>query len=391
VKSVSKWAVSGVDRRSAFKAGGVGALAVAFGSTGQPTAAGAGETSLRFNDNGKFKIVQFNDTQDGHRIDRRTIELMERVLDGEKPDLVVLVGDLINGDPNTELEAKQALNNIVQPMERRGVPWAATFGNHDEDSTPKTGFAEPDMLEFFRGYPNNVNELGPEGVTGTGNMNLPINDSRGTAPAFNVWLLDSGRYAPEQIAGQDFEGYPDWDWLRGDQINWYLDTSAALEERFGFRVPSLMFHHVCLWEHRFMWFASVDGRTEADHARAVKKHGITGERNEDECPGPFNSGMFSAIQHRGDVKGVFVGHDHVNTYQGDYYGVLLGYGPGTGFGTYGLGGEDNHRLRGARVFNLNDTGKDVTVETHNVFAADYGIDLSDTDQSMDPLPLPEDR
>lgn len=387
------WAVSGVGRRSVFKVGGVGALAlaVAFGSAGQAAAAGAGETSLRFNDNGKFKIVQFNDTQDGHRIDRRTVELVERVLDSDKPDLVVLVGDLINGDPNTELEAKQALNNILQPMERRGVPWAATFGNHDEDSTPKTGFAEPDMLEFFLGYPNNVNEVGPEGVTGTGNMNLLINDSRGAAPAFNVWLLDSGRYAPEKIAGQDFEGYPDWDWLRGDQVNWYLDTSAALEERFGFRVPGLMFHHICLWEHRFMWFAGVDGRTGDDHARAVKKHGITGERNEDECPGPFNSGMFSAIQHRGDVKGVFVGHDHINTYQGDYYGVLLGYGPGTGFGTYGLGGEGNHRLRGARVFNLDDAGEEVTVETHNVFAADYGIDLSDTDQSMDPLPLPEGR
>ena len=42
--------------------------------------------------------------------------------------------------------------------------------------------------------------------------------------------------------------------------------------------------------------------------------------------------------HRGDVRGVYVGHDHVNTYDGDYYGVRLGYGPGTGFGTYGLSG-----------------------------------------------------
>jgi hypothetical protein len=76
---------------------------------------------------------------------------------------------------------------------------------------------------------------------------------------------------------------------------------------------------------------------------------------------------------------------------GDYYGVLLGYGPGTGFGTYGLGGEDNHSVRGARVFTLDENVDGVLVETHNVFVKDYGIDMSNTDQSMDPLPLPRSR
>src|SRR5699024_4460917 len=31
-----------------------------------------------------------------------------------------------------------------------------------------------------------------------------------------------------------------------------------------------------------------------DHERAVTKHRIEGERNEEECPGPVNSGMFAA-------------------------------------------------------------------------------------------------
>ncbi|SFB41075.1 Tat (twin-arginine translocation) pathway signal sequence [Amycolatopsis marina] len=385
---------SAVDRRSVIKAGGAGALAMTVGSVVPPVAhadEALAATPLRFNRDGTFKIVQFNDTQDDHRIDRRTIELMNHVLDDERPDLVVLVGDNITGGPKTELEARQALNNVIQPMEQRGIPWAATFGNHDEDSTGSTGFDEADMLRFFRTYPNNLNTAGPKDVTGTGNMNLLINGSHGGKPVFNVWLLDSGRYAPKQIAGQDFAGYPTWDWLRADQIRWYLETSEKLERRSGAPIPSLMFLHICLWEHRFMWFASVDSRTDGDHARAVEKHSIVGERNEDECPGPFNSGMFSAIQHRGDVRGVFCGHDHVNTYMGNYYGVLLGYGPGTGFGAYGLGGEENHRLRGARVFTLDESVDGVLAETHNVFAKDYGIDMSNTDQSMDPLPLPRRR
>lgn len=382
---------TGMDRRSALKAGGAGALAMTWGSAA-PSIARADEDHasrpLRFNPDGTFKVVQFNDTQDDHRIDRRTLELMNQVLDTEQPDLVVLVGDNINGGPDTELEAKQALNNVIQPMEQRGIPWAATFGNHDEDSTPKTGFDEADMLTFFRAYPHNLNTTGAKGITGTGNMNLLINGSRAGRPVFNIWLLDSGRYAPQEIDGQDFTGYPTWDWLRADQVRWYLDRSEALERRAGFPVPSLMFLHICLWEYRFMWFAGVESRTDADRARAVEKHSITGQRNEAECPGPINSGMFSAIQHRGDVKGVFCGHDHINTYAGNYYGIHLGYGPGTGFGTYGLGGNDNHHVRGARVFTLDENVEGVLVETHNVFAKDYGIDMSNTDQSMDPLPLP---
>ena len=148
-----------------------------------------------------------------------------------------------------------------------------------------------------------------------------------------------------------------------------------------------MFIHIPLWEHRFMWFSSVDDRSTAAHERAVQKHNIVGERNEDECPGPFNSGIFSAILDRGDVKGVFCGHDHINTYHGNYYGVLLGYGGSAGFGTYGLSGADKNKLRGARVFNLDANTEDVSVETHMVFAKDYGIDLTANDQSMDPLPL----
>ncbi len=379
----------GMDRRSALKAG-AGALAAAgVGQAAAPAAAAATgrDPRLRFGRDGRFRIVQFNDTQDDHRIDRRTLELMGAVIDSERPDLVVLVGDNITGGPTTRREALQALNNIVQPMERRGVPWAAAFGNHDEDSLAETGVDEEEMLRFFRRYPHNVNPPGARGITGTGNAVLQVRGSRGAAPAFHVWLFDSGRYAPEEIAGQDFEGYPTWDWLRADQVRWYLDTSEALERRHG-AVPGLVYCHIPLWEHRHMWFASPDSRTEEDHARAVAKHRIVGERNENESPGPFNSGLYAALQHRGDVRAVLCGHDHINTYVGDYYGILLGYGPGTGFGTYGLAGAERNRLRGARVVDLDERVDGVLAGTRVVFASDYGIDLTADDQSIDPLPLP---
>lgn len=149
----------------------------------------------------------------------------------------------------------------------------------------------------------------------------------------------------------------------------------------------MMFLHIALWEHRFMWWGGVDTRAAADAARGKARHGIVGDRNEDECPGPINSGMYNAILERGDVKGVFVGHDHINDYVGDYYGVLLGYAPGTGFGAYGLPGTERNRMRGGRVFELTENGDDVSIQTRVVYARDLGIDLTANDQPMEPLPL----
>lgn len=394
VVGMTEHTADGVDRRTFLSLSSLGAAGVAtVAAAGAAAPAEAVELSrhpqrgLKFGRDGKFKIVQFNDTQDDEKIDRRTLELMRAVLDDERPDLVILNGDNITGGCDTPLEMHQAMNNVVQPMEERAVPWAITFGNHDEDSTPNSGLDEADMLAFYRSYRYNVNGPTARGVTGQGNSNLLI-EGRGGRPAFNVWLLDSGRYAPDTLAGQDFDGYPHWDWLRMDQVKWYYDTSVEVERRAGHVVPALMFIHIPLWEYRFMWFGSVDGRTDADHERGKARHRIEGERNEDECPGPFNSGMFSAIQHRGDVRGVFCGHDHVNTYSGDYYGVLLGYAGNTGFGTYGLGGAERNRLRGARVYDLDESVDGVLAGTRMRFAGEYGIDLTANDQWMEPLPLP---
>ena len=45
---------------------------------------------LSFSREGTFRVVQFNDTQDDHRTDVRTIQLMERVLDGEQPQWALI-------------------------------------------------------------------------------------------------------------------------------------------------------------------------------------------------------------------------------------------------------------------------------------------------------------
>jgi len=57
---------------------------------------------------------------------------MARVLDAEKPDLVVFSGDNIVGSANDVL---QAITEFSQPVVDRQIPWAAVFGNHDDEAS----------------------------------------------------------------------------------------------------------------------------------------------------------------------------------------------------------------------------------------------------------------
>jgi len=321
----------------------------------------AGDPVLRFNTDGTFTIVHFTDTQDDHEVDPRTVRLMEAVLDDQRPDLVVFTGDNIRSGPNTADEARAAMDAIVRPVESRGIPWLLSFGNHDEDQTPSTGMDEAAMLDYYMSFPNNLNRIGPAGVHGTGNTHVLIRGTDDGGPRFNVWALDSGRYSPDTIAGQSVEadGLRTYDWIRPSQVSWFVRTSEALEAEHGRGIPALMFFHIPLPEFSLMW----ENR---------ENHGVVGEKNEDVAAGAFNSGLFAAIQERGDVKGVFVGHDHVNDFVGDYFGIRLGYSANTGFDTYGLDGEERDRMRGARVFVIREDRPEA-FETFMVFARDYGI------------------
>lgn len=339
---------------------------------------------LNFRADGTFKVMQITDPQDDHCTEKRTVELITKALEQENPDLVVFSGDIITGGDRSPEETRIAINNMVAPIEAAGVPFMITFGNHDEDSSEITGLYEPDQLEIYRGYSCNINEPDYEDrVTGTGEMVTLVRGSFDRNPKLAVWGLDSGRYAPNPIAGQDINQEPvkydnKWDWIREDQVNWYVEKSKNIEKRYGKKIPGMMFFHIPLPEHEYMW--DVDkGYEYPDHMLVGKqpgKHEIQGERNECVCTGPFNSGLFGAMVERGDIKTVFVGHDHINNYQGNYYGIQLGYGASSGFGPYGFEGDERNRLRGVRIFEVSEANPE-KISTHMLLASELGINTDD--------------
>ncbi|MEL4505937.1 metallophosphoesterase family protein [Luteococcus sp. H138] len=384
-----------IGRRGALALGAGITAAAAAGSQAQAAPEGRRKKKnpkagkLRFGSDGRFTVLQFNDTQDGHLTDKRTIELITKAIEREKPNFVVFNGDIINGSPASALQVKQAYNNVIAPVEAAKVPWALTFGNHDEDSLKKSGMTETKIMNFLLGYEHNMN-VRDDSVNGHANLMLPIAGRRGRGTAAALWLLDSGRYEEETLDGQKVEEYT-YETLHADQVAWYREQSMELAKRNGGRpVPGLMWMHIPVWETRFMWYGSPTDWTDESHAKALVKHQITDpQRNEREYVSQFNSGIYNTVREQGDVMGIYFGHDHINTYEGNYFGVHLGYAPGTGYGTYGLDGDKKHHLRGCRVFTL-DERKPGEFTTRNLYAKDLGIDVKTVAEVRisEPAPLP---
>jgi predicted MPP superfamily phosphohydrolase len=275
--------------------------------------------NLRFNSSGYFKIVQFADIQDGPNTDERTLNLMNKILDSEHPNLVVLSGDNTDGKCKSAGDIKKAISNIAEPMESRKIPWAVVFGNHDDEHGIMN---KEEMMNYYMSFKYNISEIGYKTEDRIGNYNLLIYDSKEDIPQSNIYLLDSGKYS--DLSSGDYA------YINLNQIAWYKNTSKTLKQKYNRLIPSLMFFHIPLPEFYKAW----------------KTGFIDGERLESESCPKINSKLFDALVKNGDVKGIFVGHDHINSYCASLKGIRLGYARSAGYGTYGK----KDVPRGSRVF-----------------------------------------
>ncbi|MDD6728061.1 MAG: metallophosphoesterase [Eubacteriales bacterium] len=317
---------------------------------------------MRFNSDGKFKIMQITDMQEIPAVSADTINLLEAAVEAEKPDLVVYTGDQIKGYGVTykgkgkELEQSVAktISTLLEPVTKRNIPFAVTFGNHDR----QVGISNADQFnDIYKALPNCIGQQA-EGIDGGGTYNIPIKASDGSdRDVFNLYLFDSGTDAK----GGGYEAFDK------NIIEWYKKTRDELKEKNGNFVPSIVFQHIPLPEYYNVLKQvkkNEKGAIQAfrTHKNEFYKLGDTCRKGDmlEEPPSipDINNGEFDAISEKGDVLAVFVGHDHKNSFVGRYKNVDLGFTQSSGFNVYG-----NRTKRGVRCFVL-DESKPNSYETY---------------------------
>lgn len=110
------------------------------------------------NKSATFKILQLADLHLGEKVhivgdqDNRSLAAVQTLLDMEKPDLVVLSGDVITGeDLYTPEERHRTFDRIADILENRSIPWAFVFGNHDAANSPMQGPLHVESLSRVAG------------------------------------------------------------------------------------------------------------------------------------------------------------------------------------------------------------------------------------------------
>ncbi len=301
------------------------------------------EKTLQFGDDGKFTILQLADMQDGYPMMTITKNYIKATIDAVKPDLIVLTGDNISGgSTTTKVVTRAAINEFMSIFEKAGIPTAAVFGNHDDESL----LADKDFqMSVYESYDCFVGYNEGDSIPGVGTYNLPIMSSDGERIAFNIWMTDSGTYNTEN----DLGGYA---CTTKEQIAWYVQKSNELKAQNGGEpVYSINFQHIIVPEIYDALQECEEG-TPNSIAHGNKfltlPKGVEGTLHEAPCPPQYNNGQFAAFRQQGDVLATVSGHDHVNSFVVPYKGVDIVNTPGVGFSSY------NDETVGSRVFVLDE-------------------------------------
>lgn len=295
---------------------------------------------LKFKD-GKFKILMMSDIQETLDYNPKTFEDMNKLIENVKPDFIILGGDNCNGLVlKTADELSKYLKILSSLMEKRQIPWAHIFGNHDHDIQ----FDDTEKTILYEACPYCVSKH-TEGVYGTTNFVLPILSSDESSIAFNIWGLDTNNLVKESdMAFQsNFEEFTKpsvagpFDGLHFEQLMWYWNSSKELEEYNKGKINGIMFMHIPPWEFQYVM----------DNPDLT---GAFGSMIEPMGLSAFNSGIFATVLQRGDIRCIASGHSHCDSFQGTFSGIKLCLDGSCGYSSYG---DDN--VRGGRVFEIDES------------------------------------
>ncbi|MCC8073809.1 MAG: metallophosphoesterase [Clostridiales bacterium] len=275
-----------------------------------------------------LKVVQLTDIHIGGGFmsvnkDSMAINAVAAMITEEKPDLVIVTGDIAYPVPfqSGTFNNKTGAVLFAELMEQLGVYWAPVFGNHDTESYSYYSREYISDLYSSDEYPHCLFQAGPDDVDGYGNYIINVEDTLGEITQSLV-LLDSHSYVDGDALGILWK----YDCVHENQVEWYVDAMNALaEENAGIMPKSLMFYHIAAKEYRDAWYEYTDNGNE-DTENVTYYYGKAGETDLVVYCSEYNYGLFDAVKELGSTQGMFVGHDHLNNFSVDYKGIRLTYG-----------------------------------------------------------------
>ena len=272
---------------------------------------------LSFDRDGNFTILHLTDWHCDYPLPAVHRQLVLESLAEAKPDLVVLGGDLSEA-PHEDQPA--AIREICELFVQAKIPFVITFGNHDY----MHGYTIDEMFAFYKEY-GGAYFIGADedpALFGCGTCSIPVYANDGSRVAYNVYCFDSG----DSVAGKGYDS------VHPDQIEWYRAKAEALKnENGGDYVPSVAFQHIIVQEIYDKLFPEAGkysvGVREYDEETydlmpipnlSNIKDGYIFEKP---CPGYYNYGQLDAMSRNGDVRAIFCGHDHYNSFTVEIDGV----------------------------------------------------------------------
>lgn len=291
-----------------------------------------------------FKIMHLTDIHIGGgflsiKKDNMALNAVAAMVKEEKPDLVVVTGDIAYPVPfqSGTFNNKKSAELFADLMEQLGVYWCLAFGNHDTEAY--SYYSREEIAEVYEGekYEHCLFQSGDENVDGVGNYIINIKNTGGEITQSLV-MLDSHSYVDNDYLGIMWK----YDTIHENQIEWYEQSLLELQEQNDSVMPkSLVFFHIALPEYRDAWYEYRDNEYE-DTEKVQYIYGKAGEHDIVVYSSEYNYGFFDKMLELGSTQGTFCGHDHLNNFSINYKGIRLTYGYSidylayTGIMKYGL-------------------------------------------------------
>ncbi len=321
----------------------------------------------------EFRIMHLTDVHQGggflsREKDKMSLNAVATMIMREMPDLVIVTGDIAYPVPyqagtfNNMSGAKQ----FAALMERLGVYWTVTLGNHDSevysyfDRETVSQFYENEDLKYC------LYQAGPEDVDGYGNHVIKVKNSQGKiTQAF--FMLDSHSYTDGDYFGIQWK----YDNIKDSQVKWYEAEVEKMNKENGDTVNSLAFFHIPLVEARDTWLELEENKFK-DTENAKYIDGIIGETGKRIFCGIGEDELFEKMKELDSTKAMFNGHDHYNNATFSKDGIIFSYGNSIDYLAYsGISLEGSQR--GCTII-TSKPDSTFTIDKYNYYSDRYEID-----------------